>query len=160
MEQVGVPEPSGWEDPITGLEGPDFWRRVLVTEVARAAKYQRPLSVVIIELQGVGELAEEFGDPVARHVVREAGQVLRRATRQSDYCARIGIGRFGVVLSETDEITAINFVERVREAAPRAMPQGGPALRFSFGWASPLQGDSADQLVRRADLRLLAELRS
>jgi diguanylate cyclase (GGDEF)-like protein len=158
LDATGIPEPAGWEDPTTGLEGPDFWRRILVAEVARAARYRRPLTVVVVELEGVGALDETWGDDVTRHAVREAAQCLRRTSRTSDYCVRIGRFRFGVVLTETDEIAAINFVERVREAGPRAMPRGSDGLRFNFGWASPKQGESADAVVKRADHRLAAEI--
>ena len=57
-----------------------------------------------------------------------------------------------------DEIAAINYVERVREAGPRSMPRGGENLRFSFGWSSPKVGEAPDSVVRRADTRLMAEL--
>jgi diguanylate cyclase (GGDEF)-like protein len=158
LDATGIPEPAGWEDPVTGLEGPDFWRRVLVAEVARAARYHRSLTVVVVELEGVDDLAGSWGEDVARHAVREAAQCLRRTSRTSDYCIRIGAARFGVVLTETDEISAINFVERVREAGPRFMPRGSDGLRFHFGWASPRQGESADAVVKRADHRLAAEI--
>jgi GGDEF domain-containing protein len=83
---------------------------------------------------------------------------VRRSSRTSDLCTRIGPSRFGVTLTETDEIAAINFVERVREAGPRSMPKGADGLQFSFGWASPKQGESADAVVRRAESRLALEL--
>jgi diguanylate cyclase (GGDEF)-like protein len=153
-----ISEPAGWDDPMTGLEGPDFWRRTLVAEVSRAARYRRSLTVVIVELDGIPAVAEAWGIEVARHALREAGQCIRRASRTSDYCTRIGMSRFGVVLTETDEIEAINFVERVRETGPRAMPKGTHGLRFNFGWASPKQGESADAVVKRADHRLAAEI--
>jgi|1186.fasta_scaffold16495_3 diguanylate cyclase (GGDEF)-like protein len=158
VEHTSIPEPEGWEDPLTGLEGPDFWRRVLVAEVARAGRYSRNLTVVVTELEGVLDMTETWGLDVGRHSIREAAQCLRRASRTSDYCTRIGLTRFGVVLTETDEIAAINYVERVRESGPRSMPRGGENLRFSFGWASPKAGEAADALVRRADTRLMAEL--
>jgi PleD family two-component response regulator len=63
-----------------------------------------------------------------------------------------------VILTETDEIMAINFVERVREDAPRALPPGSEAVRLSFGWASPKPGEAPDSLVRRAERRLVGEL--
>ena len=63
-----------------------------------------------------------------------------------------------MILTETDEIAAINYVERVREAGPRSMPRGGENLRFSFGWSSPKVGEAPDSVVRRADTRLMAEL--
>jgi diguanylate cyclase (GGDEF)-like protein len=158
VDSTGIPEPAGWEDPLTGLEGPDFWQRILVAEVARCARYRRQLTVVIVELEGIPALSDTWGPDVARHAVREAAQCLRRTSRTSDYCTRIGEARYGIVLTETDEIAAINFVERVREAGPRSMPRGGENLRFSFGWASPKQGESADAVVKRADHRLAAEI--
>jgi diguanylate cyclase (GGDEF)-like protein len=154
----GIPEPDGWKDPLTGLEGPDAWQRTLVAEVARSARYRRFLTIVVLELEGVLELGEALGDDVARHAVREAAQALRRESRTSDLCFRIGVTRFGVVLVETDEVAAINYVERVRASAPRWMPQRGESLILSFGWASPTGAESADQVVRRADHRLVQEL--
>jgi GGDEF domain-containing protein len=72
--------------------------------------------------------------------------------------SRIGVTRFGVVLTETNENAAINFVERVREAVPRSIPRHGDGLRFSFGWASPERREPANALVRGAERRLAAEL--
>jgi diguanylate cyclase (GGDEF)-like protein len=154
----GIPEPAGWEDALTGLDGPDLWRRVLVTEVAGASRYGRQLTIVVMEVEGLLDLGEAWGVEIARHALRETAQCLRRMTRTSDYCMRTGITRFGVVLTETDEITAINFVERFRAAAPDALPRAGDGLRFSFGWASARHGESAGSVVRRADHRLMAEL--
>lgn len=158
MDADGIPQPAGWEDALTGLGGPDLWRRVLVAEVARAAKYRSALTLVVVEVDGILELVELSGDDAGRHALREAAQCLRREARASDYCTRIGVTRFGVVLTETDEIAAINFVERVREEIPRMMPSGGDGLRFSFGWASPKKGEPPNSLVRRAERRLIGEL--
>jgi len=154
----GIPEPRGWNDQLTGLEGPDAWQRTLVAEVARSARYRRTLTIVVMEIDGILEMGEEWGEEVARHAMRDAAEALRRESRTSDLCFRIGPTRFGVILAETDEISAINYVERVRESAPRQMPPGGERLRLSFGWASPIAGESADVLVRRADHRLVQEL--
>jgi diguanylate cyclase (GGDEF)-like protein len=151
-------EPEGWDDPLSGLEGPDFWQRVLVAETGRAIRYQRSLTVVICELEGVLEMIDS-GDPEsARRAVRAAAQSLRRACRPSDYCTRIGPTRFGIILTETDEIAAINFVERVRESGLQALPAGSEILRYAFGWASPRGGESPGRTVRRAYSRLKAEL--
>jgi diguanylate cyclase (GGDEF)-like protein len=158
VDTNGIPEPDGWEDPVTGLDGPDFWRRVLVAEVARSARYQRRLTIVAIELEGLDVLAATWGVDVARHTLREAAQGVLRTSRSSDYCARIGPSRLGVVLTETDEIAAINFVERVREHAPKKLPRGAESLLFAFGWASPEAGESAEAVVRRAETRLMMEL--
>lgn len=158
VDEAWINEPIGWDDPLTGLEGPSFWQRVAIAELARSAKYGRPLSVVVVEVEGLTRLADLWGEEIARHALREVAQCLRRLSRKSDYCTRIGLTRFGVVLTETDEIAAINFVERVREDCPRSLPRGAQRLRLSFGWASPRPDESPESLVRRAEARLLAEL--
>jgi diguanylate cyclase (GGDEF)-like protein len=154
----GIPEPIGWKDPLTGLEGPDAWQRTLVVEVARAGRYHRPMTIVELEVEGVMELGDELGDEVSCHVLREAAEALRRESRVSDMCFRVGVTRFGVILPETDEVAAINYVERVRDSTPPRLPLGGDGVRLSFGWASPVPGESADVLVRRADHRMISEL--
>ena len=158
MDELTIPEPYGWDDELTGLDGPDLWQRILVAETARADKYQRPFTVVVAELEGVLDISESLGSDVARHTMRVIAQCLRRETRASDYCTRIALTRFGVALTETDEIEAVNFVERVRESVPGSLPGGTEALRLSFGWASPRAGESAGSLVTRAERRLIGEL--
>jgi two-component system cell cycle response regulator len=160
VDATGIPEPAGWEDALTGLEGPDFWQRTLVSEVARSARYRRALTVVICEVGGIDSIERDWGSDVARHALREAAQCLRRTSRAADHCTRIGVTRFGVALTGTDEIMAINFVERVREDGPRSMPPDVDGLRFDFGWASLRQGESPEAVVRRAESRLMAEIRS
>lgn len=158
MDIRGIPEPTGWKDQLTGLEGPDAWQRALVAEVARSARYGRPLTIVVLELEGVMEQGEDLGEDVARHSLHQAAQALRRESRTSDMAFRIGVTRFGVILTETDEVPAINYVERVRERMLPHLPMDGSGLRLSFGWASPMSGESADVLVRRADHRMIEEL--
>ena len=158
MDVNTVPEPAGYEDPVTGLGGPDLWRRVLVAEVARTAKYRRPLSIVVVELDGLQDLWDAWGEELGRHALRDAAGCLRRASRASDYCTRIGASRFGVVLTETGDEAAGRYVERVREAVQRSMPPGSETVRFLFGWASPKAREAPDALVRRAEVRLIAEL--
>jgi hypothetical protein len=116
------PLPVGWTDPETGLEGPDFWRRL-----------------------------------VAGRSLRETAQAVRRMARTSDYCTRIGAARFGILLTETGEIEAINFVERVRERCSRSLTPGGTPVRLAFGWASPGRGETPDEVVRRAEARIEAD---
>ena len=150
MDDSPIPMPSGWDDPLTGLEGPVFWQRVLIAENARATKYGRPVTVCVVEVEGIDAVVETDGVDAGRRVLRHTAQLLRREARASDYCARIDACRFGIVLTETDEITAINFVERVREAAPRGLPEVRGTVRFSFGCASARQrGITCCSIARR-----------
>jgi diguanylate cyclase (GGDEF)-like protein len=157
VREGGIPEPAGWEDPITGLEGPDFWRRLVVSELARSTRYRRPLTVVLLDVEGIHELDLVWGGDIARQAIRETAQCVRRMARTSDHCARIGANRLGILLTETDEISAINFVERVRENAPRLLPRVADQIRLTFGWASPQKGEVAEAVVERAQSRMAAD---
>ena len=158
MNVETIPGPSGWEDPLTGLGGPDLWQRVLVTEVSRSIRYSRALTVVVVEVEGVVELGDTWGTEIACRSLHDLAQCILRLTRTSDYCTRIGPTRFGVILTETNEIEAINFVERVRVEALAALPRSAKGVRLAFGWANPEVGESADAVVRRAGRRLTQDL--
>ena len=153
----GIPEPTGWSDALTGLEGPEFWRKLVIAEVARASRYKRHVTIVILDLDGVADIVRVWGEDVAIHTLRETAQCLRRMARSSDHLTRIGASRFGILLAETDEIAAINFVERIRTAGPTSVPRTADMVRFVFGWASPKAGEAPEAVVRRAEGRLVAD---
>jgi PleD family two-component response regulator len=71
----------------------------------------------------------------------------------------VGGGRFLILLPETDEVAAINYVERVRVACERWLESGAVALHLSIGWASPTPVGEIDTALRAAEERMYAERR-
>ena len=61
----------------------------------------------------------------------------RAGCRASDFVTRLDSNQFGVLLTETDEIAAINVVERLRAKADRDVGARLSQGRICFGWASP-----------------------
>ncbi len=153
-ETGDIPQPAGWLDALTGLEGPEFWRKLVIAEVARAARYKRPMTVILLDVDGIDSVLRVWGEEIALHTLRETAQCLRRMARTSDHLTRIGPSRFGILLTDTDEIASINFIERVRATAPQSVPRTAEMIRFVFGWASPRAGDAPDAIVRRAEDRM------
>jgi diguanylate cyclase (GGDEF)-like protein len=157
VHENGIPDPAGLDDPVTGLEGPVLWRMLLASELARSTRYGRPLTIVLVEAEGITDLHLAWGGEVARETIREIALCIRRLARSSDHCARIGPTRFGILLTETDEIAAINFVERARETGPRSLPRAADQVRFTFGWTSPHPGEAVEAVLRRAESRMAAD---
>jgi diguanylate cyclase (GGDEF)-like protein len=150
---------DGWLDPLTGLDGRLAWEHAVRDEDARHERYRRPLAVVVVELDGLSRLSERFGSGPEERIVRAVGDALERNARGSDKVARVDQARFHVLLAETDEIAAINYVERVRLACDRWLESGAIALRLSLGWASPAAGGNIATALHVAEDRLVAERR-
>jgi hypothetical protein len=73
--------------------------------------------------------------------------------------ARLAPGRFGALLPETDEIAAINYVERVRRACELWLESGAIALSLAVGWAGTTGDPTLIQAQRLASERMFVELR-
>ena len=146
-------------DDATGLDSRAAWDRVLAEENARYVRYRRPVGVVVAELDGLGRFDGQFGPEASRRVLAAVGGALRRNARRTDRIAHLGAGRFLVMLPETDEIQAINYVERVRAECERWLEAGAVALHLSMGWASPSAVGELDTALRTAEERMYAERR-
>ena len=146
-------------DDATGLDSRAAWERVLAEENARYVRYRRPVGVVVAELDGLGRFEGQFGAEAAHRVLPAVGDAMRRIARRTDRVAHVGAGRFLVLLPETDEIQAINYVERVRAECERWLEAGAVALHLSIGWASPTAVGELDTALRTAEERMYAERR-
>jgi diguanylate cyclase (GGDEF)-like protein len=141
------PPPSGWSDPMTGTDGPRYWDRLISSERARVGRYRRPATVALVEVAGLEFLARQWGPDVAERALVVVARTLSHEIRTSDHIARIETVKFAVLLTETSEIAAINFVERARARCDRDLGMSAELVRVGFGWASPpASGDLADAL--------------
>lgn len=152
----GAPQ-AGWFDAPTQLPGPAFWDALLATEAARWARYHRPVTVVLAEVVGLDEVGRAWGRDVVRQRAAAVGRTLRSDCRASDYLVRLDEARFAVLLTETDEIAAINMVERVRASCERALRGVAGDTWIAFGWASPAAHRGLLGAVRKAEDRLHRE---
>ncbi len=141
-------------DELTGLDGPVLFDGRIRDEDARFNRYRRPVSVVLFELDGLDRLADLLGPDARTRILRPVGQSIRRQARSTDYIARIGDGRFAALLPETDEVQAINFVERVRSECDRWLASGAVSMRLAIGWSSPPPGSQLSTAMRVAQDRL------
>jgi len=127
---------EAWFDESTGIPGPAFWEAALSAESARCARYGRTSTVVLAQMVGFDHVVREWGREAAVKAVVDVVAVLRAGCRGSDYLARLSDDRIGMILTETDEVAAINMIERVRDRCDRAMRARTMAGRVAFGWAS------------------------
>jgi diguanylate cyclase (GGDEF)-like protein len=146
-------------DSLTGLEGPASWGRIIEIENARLLRYRRPVTVVMVEVEGLRRLAERLGDDPVDRLLPVIADALRREARATDWVARIGDGRFAAFLPETDEIQAINYVERIRLVCEPWLASAAVPLWLAIGWSAPTASSDLEFALLRAEERMHADRR-
>lgn len=147
-------------DSLTGLEGPAGWTRIVEIENARLLRYRRPVTAVMIEVEGLRHLAERVGDAPVERLLPVIADAFRREARASDWVARVGPSRFAALLAETDEIQAVNYVERIRITCEPWLASAAVPLRLAIGWSAPTSSSDLEFALRRAEERMNCDRRS
>jgi diguanylate cyclase (GGDEF)-like protein len=146
-------------DPLTGLEGPASWSRIVEIENARLLRYRRPVTVVMAEVEGLRRLTDRLGEEPVDRLLPVIADVFRREARSSDWVARLGAGRFAAFLPETDEIRAINYVERIRVCCEPWLAASAVPLRLAIGWSSPGASVDLEHAIGQAEERMHGDRR-
>jgi len=88
-------------DPLTGLANHRAFHDRLRTEVERAQRYGRPLSLACLDVDGFKDVNDQFGHQAGDKVLREVAARLTTVARSADLVARIGGDEFAILLPET-----------------------------------------------------------
>lgn len=147
-------------DELTGLSNHRRFRQILGKEVERAKRFDRPLSVVMIDLDDFKMINDKYGHLQGDQVLREVGRVLKLESREVDEPARYGGEEFAIALPETRIDGAMEVGERIRRRLDgmRVSLEGGEgsiAIHASVGVAgSPETTLGVTTLVKAADQAL------
>jgi diguanylate cyclase (GGDEF)-like protein len=151
-------------DELTGIGNKRWLRRQLPHEVERAQVYNFPLSVLMFDVDDFKEINDRYGHTVGDVVLSEMCGVVRDSLRPPDVFARFGGDEFAVILPHTDiegaRVVAERILNRVRAVAIAGDDEEPIRCTVSIGGACYRPGDSAADLLRRADERLYAAKRS
>jgi diguanylate cyclase (GGDEF)-like protein len=152
-------------DELTGLLNRRRFDSLLAEEAERARRFERPLSLVLVDLDHFKKINDEHGHPAGDGVLRALAGVLRAGARSIDRVARIGGEEFALLLMETPHdaalATAQRLVESVRSARLAVPDAGDLAITISAGVATiPTHAIDGIALVRLADQALYAAKRA
>ena len=103
-------------DELTGLFNRRFFMRRLKEEVERAARYQSPLSLLLLDIDYFKRVNDTYGHLVGDAVLVTLAAVLRATFRRTDVAARYGGEEFCALLTQTDLMGAEQVAERMRQA--------------------------------------------
>jgi diguanylate cyclase (GGDEF)-like protein len=102
-------------DGLTGLFNKRAMLDAAAQKVQAAARFGRPLSVVIADIDLFKRVNDTHGHDVGDLVIKGLGEVLNRQKRATDVVARFGGEEFVVLCEQTDEAGAMLLAERIRE---------------------------------------------
>ena len=100
-------------DPLTGLYNRHKLDEGLAIEVERARRYDRPLSLIMIDLDGLKAINDKYGHPAGDKVLKLVSEAIRSQIRTVDLPARIGGDEFLILLPEADLDAATLVAQRV-----------------------------------------------
>ena len=100
-------------DPLTGVHARRFFEQWLRREVRTAFRAQKPLSMLLLDIDGMRAINDSAGHLVGDQALVTAGQALRGAVRDNDVVARYGGDEFVVLLPETPAPRAEKVAWRV-----------------------------------------------
>jgi len=143
-------------DPLTGLANYRRLLDVLENETERTNRSGRPFSVLLLDLDDLKKINDNYGHLVGSRAISRLGDVLRIHCRAIDTAARYGGDEFALVLPEAQEDEARRVASRIREVL--ASDDEQPPLSASIG-ISVYRGDGEriEKLLSEADRDLYSE---
>ena len=148
----------GKHDVLTKLYNRSFY----VDELNRIERNGfQPVSVVMLDLNGLKAANDAWGHAVGDALLRRAGEVLNKAVQKPCHAARIGGDEFALLLPVVDERGAEAVAECIRklvELNNQFYP--GVPLCLSMGAATSRSGEKLEDVIKRADLRMLRAKRA
>jgi len=146
-------------DPLTGLNNRRSGEQRLAEEISRSQRHGRPLTILLLDLNGLKHLNDKFGHAAGDELIRQFAARLNKAIRGSDLAVRLGGDEFLVLLPECKPDEVRHVLSRLSglnvDCNGRSI-----AVSFSAGWTNFIPGESPEDLLKRADGALYVNKRA
>ena len=120
-------------------------------EIEKAFRYNRPLSVIMFDLDFFKKINDTCGHQFGDEVLIAVARALKKCSRNVDIAARYGGEEFLLVLPETNAESALVVAERLRSYLQELVLSRPVKITVSGGIAQYANGDSAHEMIKRAD---------
>jgi diguanylate cyclase (GGDEF)-like protein len=146
-------------DGLTKLHNHRHFQDELARAFEESQRYQRPLSLAMIDIDHFKKFNDTHGHAVGDDVLKRAAELYRSSVRSTDLVARYGGEEFAVMMPETELDDGIAFAEKIRhliETTPLQTQAGALNVTISLGVASVPQSriHTAKELIVAADKAL------
>lgn len=150
-------EKLAFTDGLTGVSNHRYFKNRLELEVERAHRYNRHLSLIIIDIDHFKEINDTYGHLTGDLILKAVANLLKKMTRNTDLIARYGGDEFTVFLPETPKAGATRVVERIFQILQQddfatMLGLDDHRLTLSVGVATlPTDAQTSTELLKHAD---------
>ncbi|MBD3367426.1 MAG: diguanylate cyclase [Candidatus Eisenbacteria bacterium] len=148
------------KDGLTDLYNHRFFHQLLETELSRADRYGRVVSLIMLDIDNFKRYNDSHGHPAGDLALRQISRLLTDSSRSCDYVARYGGEEFAIIVPEVGTDSARRMAERIRKLVDETQFDGeevmaGASLTISAGVATyPLQASGKCEIIDAADKAL------
>jgi diguanylate cyclase (GGDEF)-like protein/putative nucleotidyltransferase with HDIG domain len=148
-------------DELTSLLNRRSLDEMIDSEISRHSRYGGVFTLAILDLDSFKAYNDHYGHLSGDKLLREVGQIIKSAIRNSDHAFRYGGDEFAILLPQTNIDDALQVIERVREKIAKGLDSGDVHVTCSIGLASwPDDGISHTDIIAAADVTLYRAKRS
>jgi len=144
-------------DVLTQLPNREAYELRLHQEFERWKRYERPLALVVCDIDFFKRINDGYGHQAGDKVLRIIAKTLAKRLRETDFIARYGGEEFVILMPETNRDQSLLVAEGIREAianCPFHFKEEKVAITMSFGVTEFITGDEPDAGFARGDKAL------
>ncbi len=159
--KVNQLEEAASRDELTGLNNRRYFYQAIPNELGKALAASEPLAIMLLDLDGLKAVNDQFGHAVGDAVLTNLAKVIVKHIRGSDIAARLGGDEFGVVMPATDKRGAFSLAHRLWEELEQhpLYDEGDRRVKItvSIGVSGyPWGGEDLEELIQWADADMYA----
>ena len=152
-------------DELSTVYNRHYFNQTLKLEVERGRRYQRPLSLMIIDIDNFKAINDHYGHICGDEVIQHLGSVLKKNVRESDILARFGGDEFAIIMPETSAAQAEAVCKKIENLFHQESLKFDEAeihLTASIGLAEMVYetDKKAEDLIYKADYAMYHAKRS
>lgn len=164
-ECLKVAREEASKDGLTGLTSRARFDLLLNETILFAAQDGQPISLLMLDIDHFKDFNDKFGHPAGDATLRYVSSCIKSNVKGRDVAARYGGEEFAVILNNTALPDAVTIANQIRETVNdkeltrRSTGEVMGRVSVSIGVAQAHKDDSAESLLNRADMCLLAAKR-
>ncbi|MBU7005370.1 GGDEF domain-containing protein [Phosphitispora fastidiosa] len=144
-------------DPLTGLYNYRFFTQRLDKEIDLSKRFNRPLSLIIIDIDHFKDFNDTYGHPSGDIALKEVTLIFKNNIRDKDVLCRYGGEEFLILLPSTGIEEAYTCAERIRISVEQHclnVPDTANSVNITISGGVacfPIDANNGEQLLRIAD---------